>query len=501
MLKIFDVPESERVREERNKDYRVKIDGTDCPVYNVRVSAVPFNGAGGLERPISQTEIAAFISFSSDRPVTLEIEFAKQPSEYPASVLTGAVKSFSECKPLVRPLSENVAIKLEKNKAVVRLDKCGQYVFEPYGSHCVLHIFFDEEKEYDKAEATMYFGPGHHFPGKVQLKSGDRIFIDRGAVVHGWFLGKGVSDVKIYGEGLVDGGDEKRTDPDCYSDKTVGNIRFYESENIGVEGIILCDSANWCCSFFNSEKIRMENIKIVGQWRYNTDGIDLINTSDVRIRKCFIRSFDDAIVLKAIERYSKNVTDITAEECICWCNWGRTLEIGLETACEKYTGICFRDCDLIHNSAVALDIQGGDYAKINDVLFENIRVEYSADQLPEVLQVSPDQKYDAQGKRGNPMLIAVTNPSIRESEMYRDMFTEEQRKDKRRSVAKNVCFKDIRVFDPEKFGRIEVEICSLYDGYWMEDIKIAGVTMNGEKVIGTDKIDLKLQRVRNFSWE
>ena len=68
--------------------------------------------------------------------------------------------------------------------------------------------------------------------------------------------------------------------------------------------------------------------------------------------------------------------DIRVENTICWCGWGRTLEIGLETVAPAYRRISFLNCDLIPNSAVALDIQAGDFAEISDVTFENVRVEY-----------------------------------------------------------------------------------------------------------------------------
>ena len=72
----------------------------------------------------------------------------------------------------------------------------------------------------------------------------------------------------------------------------------------------------------------------------------------------------------------------------------RTLEIGLETDAPEYRDIIFEDCDLIHNSYVAIDIANGYGAPIHDVIYRNIRVEFQADTQPEILQLADNQRYE-----------------------------------------------------------------------------------------------------------
>ena len=93
------------------------------------------------------------------------------------------------------------------------------------------------------------------------------------------------------------------------------------------------------------EDIRIENVKIIGQWRYNSDGIDLYNSRHALVKSCFVRTFDDCVVLKG--GYSVNgvqldrvtLSDIAVEDCVLWNDWGRALEIGAErpAATRTYT--------------------------------------------------------------------------------------------------------------------------------------------------------------------
>src|SRR4051794_38123920 len=51
--------------ESPSPDYQVRVNGTERFVYQARVSAMPVNVWPGVKRPLQQTEIAAFCSFTS----------------------------------------------------------------------------------------------------------------------------------------------------------------------------------------------------------------------------------------------------------------------------------------------------------------------------------------------------------------------------------------------------------------------------------------------------
>ena len=104
------------------------------------------------------------------------------------------------------------------------------------------------------------------------------------------------------------------------------------------------------------------------------------------VRDSFIRSFDDAMVLRALRggcstetpgrSYdTQPVRNIRMSGLVVWCDWGRALEIGAETCAPEIADVVFRDIDIIRSTHIAMDIQHSDRAAVHDIRYENIRVE------------------------------------------------------------------------------------------------------------------------------
>ena len=76
--------------------------------------------------------------------------------------------------------------------------------------------------------------------------------------------------------------------------------------------------------------MHIDRVKIIGCWRYNSDGIDLHNCQRIHIENCFIRTYDDALCIKGNfgvvtpegkdEKpvYSQDCRDYLAENCVIW---------------------------------------------------------------------------------------------------------------------------------------------------------------------------------------
>ena len=86
------------------------------------------------------------------------------------------------------------------------------------------------------------------------------------------------------------------------------------------------------------------------------------------------------------------IEGVRFSNCVCWCGWGRTLELGFETWASRISGVVFEDCDLIHNAHAALSVHLGGPAVVEDATYRNIRIECDGSEERPVLQRNREQK-------------------------------------------------------------------------------------------------------------
>ena len=262
-----------------------------------------------------------------------------------------------------------------------------------------------------------------------------------------------------------------------------GLLRFYRCRNIRVEGPILLDSPTFAVVPAGCENVRLENVKTVGMWRYNSDGIDIFNSRDVRIEGCFLRNFDDCIVIKGIAGWDdEDVRQITVENCVVWCDWGRNLELGAETNADRFRDIVFRNIDCIHGSAVFMDVQSHNRADIGRVSFEDIRVECTRYQLQEVLQEDMEKSYQAPDTGNLPLLICLV---LRNSGLFAV--------DGKHGVIHDVAFRDIRMIcDSPEVTTPQSYMGGLDDLHTVSQVAIQGVSRDGKSLSTPEELPLEL---------
>lgn len=430
-------------------DYTLRVGGQSVPVYACRVSAVPLNQVWpGYQRPLDQTEPAGFAHWGQSGPVTVEVT---------------SQRPFREV--VIRPLSKGIRPKVQGRRIVFTMPGPGQVTVELDGRHHALHLFADPpEKDVPKpgAPGVRYFGPGVHRPGKIALKSGETLYIAGGAVVYTAVSAANATGVRILGRGIIDTSEYER-------DRGGGCIRLTDCSDVRVEGVILRDPDVWCLSAFGCRDIDIANVKLIGLWRYNADGIDLCNTQNAVVRDCFVRAFDDAIVLKGLRWeggfHDRPVRNIRVHGNVIWCDWGRALEIGAETSAPEFADIVFRDCDVIRTTHIAMDIQCGDRAVVHSVLYEDIRVEIDdVCPTPRIQQTSDEKYVEDPNDSYVPNLIVIViapNPYSRDAE---------------RGRVRNVTFRNIRVTGkrtPASWFR------GFDDEHDVRDVLLEGLRFNG----------------------
>lgn len=371
--------------------YQLQIDGQPAAVYVCRVSAVPLNQWWpGYQRPIDQTELAGFAYWDMKGSTKVEIT-VKQTIE----------------QVMVRPLSLGIQPKVEGHKVSFVLDRIIPVVVEVNGYHNVLHLFPNPvQKDIPKTITTfctpqcnycspaldripksstphlLYFGPGIHDVGTLQLQTDDSVYIAGGAVVYGSLIADDADNIRVWGRGVLDGSRIQRADKRARGG--FGCIHFRNSSNINVEGIVLRDPNSWGCTLRGCHGVNLSNLKLVGFWRYNSDGIDVWNCQDVLVEKCFIRSFDDCFVVRG------RGLNIRFKDCVEWCDWGHCLVL----ADSPIENVAFENINVIHclgHTAIGMNHRGkGD---IRNIRFDNVNVEIDGWIARPKLQESKDEKY------------------------------------------------------------------------------------------------------------
>lgn len=399
------------------KNYKVKVNENLIETQKVTVSAFPLNRVWtGAQRVKEQTEEAYFVSFDLLEKSEIEIEVSEDFSVFE-----------------IRPRSFNLNARREGRKIFLSVDRPMNFTVEIDGTSNALHVFANPEKVIPQGE-VIYYGKGEHKADLIWLKSNQTLYIDEGATVYGVVYAKDAENVKIMGRGVLDSSPYRRGNDESTGGREVidalldkgfvpvdmkyhGNLVLNHCKNCLIEGIILRDAPMWSTIIRNdSENITIDNIKVIGQWRYNSDGINICTSKNVTVKNCFIRSFDDCIITRGayLEGEEGNVEDVVVENCVLWCDWGKSIETWCGHKPTEIKNIVFRNNYLIHLNAVALNITvwfGSNHSVVKDVTYENIYIDLDKDYCFNQYDKSGNDEFKK--KLGeNPVIVSVSVEKI-----------------------------------------------------------------------------------------
>ena len=156
---------------------------------------------------------------------------------------------------------------------------------------------------------------------------------------------------------------------------------FENCRNVHVHNIIFKDSASWTLRLTKCSEVLIEDF-VINNNRHvcNTDGIDLMQTSDVEIKHCFLSCADDGIVLKNAvwEGCDGEMSNIHVTDCeIISCT--NAFKIGTETTYPIKNVICenskFYMTDLYPGSVSGISIESADGSEVRNITVRNIEME------------------------------------------------------------------------------------------------------------------------------
>ena len=442
-------------------NFKVEVGGEPVFVYQARVSRYPANqNWPGYQRPLAQTEIASFVSFDYQAGKTVKITTEKK---------------IERCD--IRPKEFGISPEVKGNTIEFAVANPCQFVVEINGHHEALHVFVNPEEEMpvDKEDGRVrYYGPGVHEAGVINVRSDETVYIDEGAIVYGVIRSENTSNIKVLGKGILDASRIARG-------AAPNMISLHKVRDAYIGGIILRDAHEWgvvpsCC-----DGITFDNIKLIGFWRYNSDGIDIVNSSNIVIKNSFIRAFDDNIAIKGLQwayEGQRIIEGIRVDNCVLWNDWGKIFEFGAETVVDTIRDVVISNCYVPRFTMVAMDMQNGDRGHIENVIFDNISIEESIREGAMLGDTPMDTK-----DWGKAISLGV--------------YGTQWSSDVIRGSIDNIQFRNIRCIGSSVPG---IELRGYDDKHQVSDVFIKDYFVNGTKVTGDDIIR-KNEFVTNVIWE
>jgi hypothetical protein len=326
------------------------IKANDIPIWVERIgsSMRSFNYSFYSGREMEDLNVA---NFSCSGPVTIKIT---------ASI---KINSF-----VIRPVSRNIIAKVNGSEIIFTIPGPQKLYIEINGlPH--LAIFanpFEVDPPKQGDQGVIYYGPGTHNPGHINLQSNQIIYIAGGAVVYADIRGKNLQNVKITGRGILQ-----------------GNVKISGSSNVNVSGIFIRNIKGWTNTLTNCRNSSYRNVKVFSyEAIYSVDGIDPVSCTNFTIDDCFMRCRDDCVAIKSGD-INLRVDSVFVTNCLMvgWaCSDGVT--IGFELNGGPVENIFVKNCDILYargdgmtkgHSAFSIVCDGP--AWVRNIYYEDIRVE------------------------------------------------------------------------------------------------------------------------------
>ena len=225
--------------------------------------------------------------------------------------------------------------------------------FESNGRHGALLLFADEPMAAPpQTPDVVYFGAGVHVRETVDLHSGQTLFLDEGAVLYARMSASG-ENISICGHGTISGARFGR----FKGPKGYGFLWLHNATNVTVRGVAIAAPNKWSVAVKECDGVVFDDVRVLGSNMINDDGIDVVNSRNVTIRRSFIRTQDDNICTKGICHPTRPedgppVENVFVEDCELWCDGANVFRFGFECDAPYMKGVKVRDVDVLHFSPV-----------------------------------------------------------------------------------------------------------------------------------------------------
>ncbi|MDR1737066.1 MAG: hypothetical protein LBR85_09405 [Oscillospiraceae bacterium] len=294
--------------------------------------------------------------------------------------ITPTLRSGPAVSAVVLPSAAGIVPEVNDGVVSFKITKPGQYsvVFNESPARAV-HIFANapETDVPDRNDPNVIFiEPGEWVTDTIVLKSDQTLYISGGAVLHAPIVAENAVNVTVRGHGILDAG--SGYDSWVHTGSARVPLDFKNCKNAVARDFISINSNCWNVNAVNSENVEITNVKVISG-RQNGDAFTFQSCSNMVIRDCFARSWDDTLVLK---NYTQKGTDnITFENIQIWTDLAQSMEIGYETnkgrmSNPEISNVTFKDITVLYNwHKPVISIHNSDNAYVHDITYQNIIVE------------------------------------------------------------------------------------------------------------------------------
>jgi hypothetical protein len=245
---------------------------------------------------------------------------------------------------------------------------------------------------------VVYYGPGTYSPGVINLKSNQTIYIEGGAVVNANIRGDHLQNIKILGRGILN-----------------GNLQIGNTSNIEIDGIFMRSTRGWTNTLVNCYQSVYRNVKVFSYRAiWGLDGINPVSCKNVVIDDCFIRTKDDCIAVKSMERFGGYAADDINTDSISVTNsllvgWSHAdgFTMGFEMHGGTMQNVQVKNCDILMASGQGrtgghsgFSIVCDGPAMVQNIRFEDIRVEEQIEYKNFEIIATEGRRYGTKGPGG-----------------------------------------------------------------------------------------------------
>ena len=269
----------------------------------------------------------------------------------------------------------------------------GPYQQQRFSSGLMVFAEFDDPSppRHDDPSVTYFSAgvhrlplqPSWHLAGEgrgMSLRNDSTVYLAPGAVVLGTIRGINVRNVSIRGGGILAAaflpGESPpcapATPPSCMPTcPTSHAISITGGSSVHLEGITIMHTTSWNVNIQAVKGVFIDRLKILG-WKVWGDGVDLVSVQDAVVQDCFVRSDDDAIAIKGIER-DIDSRNITVQDSVLFNQQhGNCMEIGVELNNRHISDVTFARIVCIHEKGAVMGIHNGGRAIVSNILWTDI---------------------------------------------------------------------------------------------------------------------------------